>query len=65
MPNKGILIVFAVCLLAAWFSLVERQGFWEKILILIIIPLLYIGFRLMTGETFSQIIFPFQQFFSR
>lgn len=61
---KSLIIISVLFLLAAWFFLVEKQSFWEKLLILIVGAILYIAFRIFSGSSLWKIYFSVQQFFA-
>ena len=61
---KSLIIISIVFLLAAWFFLVEKQSFWEKLFILIVLAILYVAFRIFSGASLWQIYFPIKQFFA-
>lgn len=65
MVPKPMIIIGIVLLLGSWFLLVERQSFWEKIMIIAVIAVIYFSFQIMTGSTFEQAFAPIKYLFSR
>lgn len=61
MIPRPMMLIGIVVLLWAWFLLVERQSFLEKIGIMTGLMFIYVAFRLITGANVDQILAPFLQ----
>lgn len=59
MPKLMILLV--VLLIGSWLLMGEKKPFGEKIGILVVLIVLYVGFRLMTGASLEEVLAPLRE----
>lgn len=60
---KSLIIILMVMSLGAWFFVVERQSFGEKIFIILCLLVVFATYRVLTGASMDQIFTPIISFF--
>jgi hypothetical protein len=53
---RPLVIFFVLLVIGSWFLLGERKSFREKALIVAAVIAIYVGYRLMAGDSLYQIL---------